>query len=212
MTDIGLSVREANGTVYVWATSLTRGVPVAGLRVLVYGANNVVLGEGLTDADGWCCCEMPKGETKPFAVVAAQMDDSDVSFLALRGDLDETATLGARRAFVKENGSEAYVWTERGIYRHNEPIFVHAILRDGRATRRSRSPSPSPSSLPTGSACNAARRSRTGSASSRAQTSPCRTTSRAGAGKSAPRRPATTASCSVRVRSASRSSCRRRSA
>lgn len=143
VTDIGLSVREANGTVYVWATSLTRGVPVAGLRVLVYGANNVVLGEGLTDADGWCCCEMPKGETKPFAVVAAQMDDSDVSFLALRGDLDETATLGARRAFVKENGSEAYVWTERGIYRHNEPIFVHAILRDGKGN----APKPFPVSL-----------------------------------------------------------------
>ena len=143
VTDIGLSVREANGTVYVWATSLTRGVPVAGLRVLVYGANNVVLGEGLTDADGWCCCEMPKGETKPFAVVAAQMDDSDVSFLALRGDLDETATLGARRAFVKENGSEAYVWTERGIYRHNEPILVHAILRDGKGN----APKPFPVSL-----------------------------------------------------------------
>ena len=143
VTDIGLSVREANGAVYVWATSLTRGVPVAGLRVLVYGANNAVLGEGLTDADGWCCCETPKGEAKPFAVVAAQMDDSDASFLALRGDLDETAALGARRAFVKENGSEAYVWTERGIYRHNEPILVHAILRDGKGD----APKPFPVSL-----------------------------------------------------------------
>ena len=132
VTDIGLSVREANGVVYVWATSLTRGVPVAGLRVLVYGANNVVLAEGLTDAEGWCCCETPKGETKPFAVVAAQMDDSDASFLALRGELDEAAALGARRAFVKADGSEAYVWTERGIYRHDEPILVHAILRDGK--------------------------------------------------------------------------------
>ena len=131
VTDVGLSVREANGTVYVWATSLTRGTPIARLRVLVYGSNNVVMGDALTDDDGWCCCEMPKGG-RPFAVVASKMESSDVSFLSLRGELDESAQLGDRREFVKDDGSEAFVWTERGIYRHNESILVHAILRNGK--------------------------------------------------------------------------------
>ena len=131
VTDIGLSVREANGTVYVWATSLTGGAPIAGLRVLVYGANNVVMGEGLTDAEGWCSCDMPEAG-EPFAVVASTMDESDVTFLALRHALDEDGALGTRRDFVKANGSEAFVWTERGIYRHGEKILVHAILRNGK--------------------------------------------------------------------------------
>ncbi len=131
VTDIGLSVREAKGTVYVWATSLTGGAPIAGLRVLVYGSNNVVMGEGLTDAEGWCCCEMPDAGT-PFAVVASKMDESDATFLALRHELDEDGALGARRAFVAANGSEAFVWTERGIYRHGEKILLHAILRNGK--------------------------------------------------------------------------------
>lgn len=132
VTDIGLSVREANGYVYVWATSLTGGQPIKGLRVLVYGVNNVVMGEELTDAEGWCCCKMPEAG-KPFAVVASKMDDSDTSFLAMRGELDESITSeGARREFVKEDGCEAFVWSDRGIYRHNEPILVHTILRNGK--------------------------------------------------------------------------------
>ena len=131
VTDIGLSVREANGTVYVWATSLTKGVPVKDLRVLVYGANNVVMAEGLTDAEGWCSCEMPDAG-RPFAVVASRMDGSDTSFLALSQALDEAIPDGARRAYVPADGSEAFVWTERGIYRHGERILVHALLRNGR--------------------------------------------------------------------------------
>lgn len=131
VTDIGLSVREANGSVYVWATSLTTGKPIKGLRVLVYGSNNVEMGEGVTDADGWCACEMPEAG-KPFAIVASCMDGSDTSFLSLNTVLDETATIGARRNFLFADATEAFVWSERGIYRHNETIFVHALVRNGK--------------------------------------------------------------------------------
>lgn len=131
VTDIGLSVRETKGTVSVWATSLTRGTPIKGLRVLVYGANNIKLGEAFTDAEGWCRCAMPDAG-QPFAVIATQTDGGDASFLALRNDLDETSGLGTRRAFLEADESEAFVWTDRGIYRHDEPILVNAILRNGK--------------------------------------------------------------------------------
>ena len=131
VTDIGLSVRETPGNIYVWATSLTQGVPLKDVRVTVYGANNVPQGEGVTDVEGWCCCEVPESAT-PFAVVAATADETDTSFLALRKPLDETLPTGARRGYVEAKGVEAFVWTERGIYRHDEPIFVHAILRNGK--------------------------------------------------------------------------------
>ena len=131
VTDIGLSVRETPGNIYVWATSLTQGVPLKDVRVTVYGANNVPQGEGVTDVEGWCCCELPDSAT-PFAVVAATEDETDTSFLALRKPLDETLPTGARRGYVDAKGAEAFVWTDRGIYRHDEPIFVHAILRNGK--------------------------------------------------------------------------------
>ena len=130
VTDIGLSVRETPGNIYVWATSLTGGLPLKDVRVTVYGANNVPQGEGITDAEGWCCCEVPKS-AEPFAVVATVADETDTSFLALRKPLDETLASGARRGYVAADRVEAFVWSDRGIYRHDEPIFVHAILRNG---------------------------------------------------------------------------------
>ena len=130
VTDIGLSVRETPSAVYVWATSLTSGRPIKGIRAIVYGANNVPQGESVTDDDGWCCCELPKS-AKPFAVVATTQDETDTSFLALRNQLDETLATGGRRELLAADGVEAFVWTDRGIYRHGEPILVHAILRNG---------------------------------------------------------------------------------
>ena len=129
LTDIGLSVRQTEGCVYVWATSLTQGKPIAGLLVSVYGANNVMVGEGITDADGWCACDVAK-DADAFAVVASRKNGVDSSFLALTKQLDETIAKGARRSFVAKNACEAYVWTDRGIYRHNEKILVHALLRN----------------------------------------------------------------------------------
>ena len=130
VTDIGLSVRQSTGGISVWATSLSSGRPIEGLRAVVYGSNGIAQAEGLTDADGWCMCELPKGKD-PFAVVVSKIDETDAAFLALRGSVEEPDT-GFVRSFVPEKGSEAYVWTDRGIYRHGEPILVHAILRDGK--------------------------------------------------------------------------------
>ena len=136
LTDIGLSVRETEGCVYVWATSLTQGTPIDGLLVSVYGANNVRVGEGITDADGWCACDVEK-DADTFAVVATRKNGADASFLALTKPLDETIAKGARRPFVEKKACEAYVWTDRGIYRHGERILAHAILRgaDGNAPK-----------------------------------------------------------------------------
>ena len=136
LTDIGLSVRETEGCVYVWATSLTQGSPIEGLLVSVYGANNIRVGEGITDADGWCACDVEKG-ADTFAVVATRKNGADTSFLALTKQLDEVIAKGARRPYVEKKACEAYVWTDRGIYRHGEKILVHALLRgaDGNAPK-----------------------------------------------------------------------------
>ena len=136
VTDIGLSVRKTDGCVYVWATSLTGGKPIPGLLVSVYGSNNILVGEGITDADGWCACDMEK-DADAFAVIASRKDGSDTSFLATANPLDETIADGKRRNFVEKGACEAFVWTDRGIYRHNEKILMHALLRgaDGNAPR-----------------------------------------------------------------------------
>ena len=142
VSDLALSVRrsgtEAPG---VWVTSLTTGRPVAGASVEIYSTANVKVMEGVTDAHGWCVPDRTaKGD--PFAVVVYAADAADMTFLALRTSaaVDETHPDGARDPYLAPDDVEAFVWTDRGIYRHDEPIFAQVLLRNG--ARRAPAPLP----------------------------------------------------------------------
>ena len=145
LSDLGLSVR-LNGTDSpgVWVTSLMKGTPLDGAKVTVYSKANIKVMEGETDENGWSrLVRVAKGE--PFAVVAASADDTDSTFLALRDsmEVDETYSDGCRPEYLADDGVEAFLWTDRGIYRHDEKIMVHALLRNGRR----QAPSPMPVEL-----------------------------------------------------------------
>ena len=57
----------------------------------------------------------------------------DMTFLALsdRMTVDETLADGRRHDYLKPTEVAGFAWTERGIYRHGEKIFLQVILRDG---------------------------------------------------------------------------------
>ena len=131
LSDLGLSVRRGKQGLGVWVVSLTSGRPVADAHVEVYSAANILLAEGESDRQGWC---EPKQRTegKPFAVVV--WTANDMTFLALADSMrvDETCADGARPGYLGVDEVDAFAWTERGIYRHGERIFVHALVRDSR--------------------------------------------------------------------------------
>lgn len=136
VSDLGLSVRcWGKDGIGVWVTSLTNGKPVANTKITVYSSAQIKIFEGVTDSNGWCNPKrVDKGEA--FAIVASASDDSDMTFMALRDSMTvgEDYQDGARNEFLKENEIAAFVWTERGIYRHDEKIFVHGIFRNGERT------------------------------------------------------------------------------
>lgn len=145
LSDLGLSVRQ-NGTDSpgVWVTSLTTGRPVDGAVVEVYSKSNTKILEGATDENGWCRpVRVAKGE--PFAVIVSSASGDDSTFLAMRSsmELDETWSDGVRGEYLADSGVEAFLWTERGIYRHDEKILLHALVRDGKR----RAPKPIPVEL-----------------------------------------------------------------
>ena len=133
VSDLALSVRDlGNDRLGVWTTSLVTGSPVPRAVVEVYSQTGVKLMEGVADDRGWCALErQAKGE--PFAVVAYREDAADFTFLALRDSMkvDETRLDGVRARYLAPGETEAFVWSDRGIYRHGEPIRVQAVLRDG---------------------------------------------------------------------------------
>ena len=133
LSDLGLSVRM-NGTDSpgVWVTSLMKGKPVDGVRVTAYSSANVKVMEGETDENGWSrLVRVAKGE--PFAIVAETAEGDDSTFLALRDsmEVDESYSDGCRAEYLASEAVEAFLWTERGIYRHDEKIMFRALLRNG---------------------------------------------------------------------------------
>ena len=133
LSDLGLSVRQScTDGLGVWVTSLTTGTPVADAWVEIYSTANVKVMEGRTDARGWCAPgRIARGA--PFVAVVIAPDGDDMSFLALRDsmEVDETPSDGARAAYLGPGETEAFVWSDRGIYRHGERILAQAIVRDG---------------------------------------------------------------------------------
>lgn len=136
VSDLGLSVRRwGKDGVGVWVTSLATGLPVADVEIAVYSSARIKIMEGATDANGWCEPKrVDRGEM--FALVAVAPKGADMTFMALRESMivDETYRDGARNDYLGKDESTAFLWTERGIYRHDEKIFVHGIFRNGLRT------------------------------------------------------------------------------
>ena len=131
VSDLALTVRKTKSKYIVWVTSFTSGKPVKDVEVTLYSKANIPVAKGRTDVGGLCEC-VKISEDEPFAVVAAKADGTDASFMAisLSSRVHENFASGFRPAYLEENEVSAFAWTERGIYRHGEKIFFHALLRD----------------------------------------------------------------------------------
>ena len=127
VSDIGLSARRGEDEVVVWVTSLSEGAAKSGRAVQLYAPNGAELARGKSDAQGIVRLAVPK-DKEPF-LLAAQVD-GDETFLVLN-NRESSPT----RPFLKPRECEAFVMTDRGIYRHGETLFVQTLLRDaeGRA-------------------------------------------------------------------------------
>lgn len=132
VSDLGLSVRRCDDGLGVWVTSLTTGRPVADAKVEVYSSSNTKIAEGTSEANGWC---MPSSCAKgdPFAVVVRSASGDDMTFMALRDSMRvaEDVNGSARQTYLKSDECTAFLWSERGIYRHDEKIFIHGLFRNG---------------------------------------------------------------------------------
>ena len=132
LTDLGMSVRCDRGMVRTWITSFAKGRPVGGVKLSLFADNGIPLGSAETAANGEAEIALKDDRYAPFALIA-EAADGEVAFMALEGatKVDEPAAAGERPAVLEAKELDAFVWTERGIYRHGEKVMVQAIVRDG---------------------------------------------------------------------------------
>lgn len=129
-TDIGLVAKQAGDALWVWANSLTDLSPIQNADINLYSQNNQLLATAQTNAEGIAVfnnyTQAAEGFV-PFIITASQGDD--LSFLELQRRLIQTADFDVDGAAFLENGYEAYLYNERGVYRPGETANLGVVVR-----------------------------------------------------------------------------------
>jgi alpha-2-macroglobulin len=141
VSDLGLTAYSTHDGVDVFIHSLASAAPLAGVEVRLIARDNEVLTGAKTDANGFLhfAAGFTRGEggSAPAAIVAETK--SDYAFLSLKTpgfDLSDRG-VGGREAPA---GLDAFVYTERGVYRRGETVHVTGLLRDGHGVAASSVP------------------------------------------------------------------------
>ncbi len=133
VSDLGLTAYSGHDGINVFIHSLATAEPSAGVEVRLIARNNEVVAAGSTDSNGFvhfsAGLARGVGGQSPAAIVATAK--GDYAFLSLTSpafDLSDRG-VGGREQPV---GLDAFVFTERGVYRTGETVHVTSLLRDAR--------------------------------------------------------------------------------
>ncbi len=139
ITDLGIAARTYEGGALVWVNSLRTAEPTAGAAVSVYARNNQVLARGTADERGLVQLNWKQeGDFAPF-IITAELD-GDLSYMSLnQSGVSQGSGLGGA-ATLDPGELEAAVFSDRGIYRPGESVFIQALVRDAQL----QSPAPFP--------------------------------------------------------------------
>ena len=133
VSDLGLTAYTAHDGIDVFIHSLASADPRSSVEVRLVARNNEVLAVRQTDRNGFIHFEagLARGEggAAPAAIVASEKND--YAFLSLKSPAFDLSDRGVAGRPVP-TGLDAFVYTERGVYRTGETVAVTALLRDVR--------------------------------------------------------------------------------
>ncbi len=134
-SDLGLTSFRGDDGLTLSIRSLASAKPLPGVRLTLIARNNEVLGEATSDGKGMVRFEagLLRGEGGMAPVmIMAYGAGGDFNFLDLRRpgfDLSDRGVEGRRPAAA----ADAFLYTERGIYRPGESVELTTLLRDREA-------------------------------------------------------------------------------
>ncbi len=134
VSDLGLSAFSGEAGIDVVVRGLGDARAVAGAEIQLLAKNNDVLGTAKTDAMGRA--SFPAGLTRGTGggapgVAVASDGKGDWGFLDLAQSAFDLTDRGVKGRAVPK-GLDAFLATERGVYRTGETVDVTALLRDTR--------------------------------------------------------------------------------
>jgi uncharacterized protein YfaS (alpha-2-macroglobulin family) len=133
VSDLGLTSFSGPDGVHVLARSLADAKPIANAELRLIARNNEVLGTAKTDSNGYARFDagLAKGEggNAPGLVTAGLGED--YGFLDLKQTAFDLSDRGVKGR-VAPAGLDAFLYTERGVYRSGETVYLTSLLRDAK--------------------------------------------------------------------------------
>lgn len=134
VSDLGLTAFRGNDGIHTFVRSLADTHPVAGAKVRLVARNNEVLATGETDGKGYArfAASLAKGEggLAPAILIAEKAGGIEYAFLDLTTAAFDLSDRGVKGRDAP-GAIDAYLYTERGIYRPGETVHLAGIVRDG---------------------------------------------------------------------------------
>ncbi len=130
ITDIGISARLSEDYLMVWANSLSRTEPISGAAATLYSKNNQILADGKTNSRGLAIFKNIKDKLtgfEPFLITVRR--DKDLSYLRLDQTLLPVADFDVSGRPYLTSGYEAFLYSDRGIYRPGDTAHLVCIVR-----------------------------------------------------------------------------------
>ena len=135
VSDLGLTAFSGADGVHVYVRSLASAAAVPNVEIRLIARNNEVLGTVKTNEEGAAAFEAGlshgTGGLAP-ALVVARGADNDYGFLDITKQAFDLSDRGVGGR-TPPGPLDAMVFTERGVYRPGEKVYVTALLRDAAA-------------------------------------------------------------------------------
>ncbi|HTS42038.1 MAG TPA: alpha-2-macroglobulin [Xanthobacteraceae bacterium] len=143
VSDLGLTSYFGNDGIHVFVHSLASAEPKGQVEVRLLSRGNEVLATKQTNSSGYVHFEagLTRGEgaMSPAMVVATEARGNDYAFLSLKTSAFDLSDRGVAGRTVPA-GLDAFVYTERGVYRSGETVYVTALLRDAQGIAATNAP------------------------------------------------------------------------
>jgi alpha-2-macroglobulin len=133
VADTNLVVKEMVDAVYVWATDLASGEPVAGRSLALYGREGRQIGTAATTGrDGLARFDYRPADNYLQGVIVVSNEPGQTGFGVGGSNWNEGVTpwqLGIAGNYQVEAGRFVYLYTDRPIYRPGDTVFYRVIAR-----------------------------------------------------------------------------------
>jgi alpha-2-macroglobulin len=135
VSDIGLSAFKGSDGLTVFTRSLDTAKPASNVTLQLIARNNDILGSVVSNADGKARFApgmlRGSGGGQPSHIIA-RARSGDLNLLRLDGAALDFSERGVDGAPSVRTQLDAFLYTERGIYRPGETVRVSALLRTNR--------------------------------------------------------------------------------